>query len=227
MSRSIGFLVFPNIQLLDLTGPYDILAALPHTALHLVSRTLDPVMASSGMYMLPTSTYETCPKLDMLVVPGGIGIGEVLLQEDAIEFVRQRASEVELVTAVCSGSLVLGVAGLLRGKKATTHWAFHALLASLGAEPVKSRVVRDGNLITGAGGTAGIDFALAVMAHLEGDELAQTTQLYMEYAPEPPFDCGTPERAGPEIMKALRSVNLFEQRRKTIEQALKMHKTEV
>lgn len=221
--RNVGFLLFPNVQLLDLTGPYDVLAALPNSTIHLVSATLDPVPSSSGLGMLPTATYATCPALDIIIVPGGAGINDILLDRTAIAFVRKTAETAQYVCAVCTGALVLGVAGLLKGKKCTTHWAFHSLLAEVGAEPVHARVVRDGNLLTGGGVTAGIDFGLTLMAELEGDEKAMVTQLYLEYAPQPPFDAGSPDTAPEGIASLVLNGEALENRRTRIRQALEMH----
>ncbi|MGS0893599.1 DJ-1/PfpI family protein [Burkholderia stagnalis] len=222
MTLHIGFLVFPGVQQLDLTGPHDVLASLPDAAVHLVWKSLDPVASSSGLALAPTATYADCPPLDVICVPGGIGINDLLLDADTIAFVRQRAAAARYVTSVCTGALLLGVAGLLRGRRATTHWAFHALLEPLGAVPVRERVVRDGNLITGGGVTAGIDFALTIAAELAGDDEAQAIQLQLEYAPAPPFDAGSPDTAPAGVVKRVteRSAAGLAKRRQTIETAL-------
>jgi cyclohexyl-isocyanide hydratase len=195
MTLHIGFLVFPQVQQLDLTGPHDVLASLPGATAHLVWKSREAVASSNGLLLTPTTTYEDCPPLDVICVPGGSGVTDLLQDVQTIEFVRKQAGCARYVTSVCTGALLLGAAGLLRGRRATTHWAFHSLLEPLGAIPTQGRVVRDGNLITGGGVTAGIDFGLTVAAELMGDEEAQAIQLELEYAPSPPFDAGEPNRA--------------------------------
>jgi len=205
MALQIGFLVFPNVQQLDLTGPYDVLASMPDTQARLVWKTLDPVHSSTGLVLKPDTTFDDCPPLDVICVPGGSGVSQLIPDDDALAFLRRQASTARYVTSVCTGSLVLGAAGLLRGKRATTHWAFHELLEPLGAIAVKARVVRDGNVLTGGGITAGIDFALTLAAELIGDEAAQALQLQLEYAPAPPFDAGDPASAPPAVVERLRA----------------------
>ncbi|VWD25774.1 dimethylglycine dehydrogenase [Burkholderia lata] len=223
MSLHIGFLVFPGVQQLDLTGPHDVLASLPDATVHLVWKSRDSVASSSGLALAPTCTFADCPPLDVICIPGGIGINELLLDAGTIAFVQAHAATARYVTSVCTGALLLGVAGLLRGRRATTHWAFHTLLEPLGAVPVRERVVRDGNLITGGGVTAGIDFALTIAAELAGEEEAQAIQLQLEYAPAPPFDAGSPDTAPAAIVKRAteRSAAGFAKRKETIEQALR------
>ncbi|WP_334041085.1 DJ-1/PfpI family protein [Burkholderia ambifaria] len=223
MTLHIGLLVFPGVQQLDLTGPHDVLASLPDAAVHLVWKSRDTVASSSGLALAPTCTFDDCPPLDVICVPGGIGINDLLLDAETIAFVQQRAATARYVTSVCTGALLLGVAGLLRGRRATTHWAFHELLEPLGAVPVRERVVRDGNLITGGGVTAGIDFALTIAAELAGDEEAQSIQLALEYAPAPPFDAGSPDTAPASVLKRVteRSAAALEKRRQTIDAALR------
>ncbi|AOJ76027.1 DJ-1/PfpI family protein [Burkholderia ubonensis] len=223
MTLHIGFLVFPGVQQLDLTGPHDVLASLPDAAAHLVWKTREPVASSSGLALTPGHTFADCPPLDVICIPGGTGINELLLDAQTIAFVQQRAATARYVTSVCTGALLLGAAGLLRGRRATTHWAFHALLEPLGAVPVRERVVRDGNLITGGGVTAGIDFALTIAAELAGDEEAQAIQLELEYAPAPPFDAGSPDTAPASVLERVtqRSAAGLEKRRQTIDAALR------
>ncbi|MET3817575.1 cyclohexyl-isocyanide hydratase [Burkholderia sp. PvR073] len=223
MTLHIGLLVFPGVQQLDLTGPHDVLASLPDATVHLVWKSRDTVASSSGLALTPTCTFDDCPPLDVICVPGGIGINNLLLDAETIAFVQQRAATARYVTSVCTGALLLGVAGLLRGRRATTHWAFHGLLEPLGAVPVHERVVRDGNLITGGGVTAGIDFALTIAAELVGDEEAQSIQLALEYAPAPPFDAGSPDTAPASVLKRVteRSAAALEKRKQTIDAALR------
>jgi cyclohexyl-isocyanide hydratase len=195
MTLHIGFLVFPGVQQLDLTGPHDVFASVSGTQVHLINKTLEPVKSSSGLWLTPSITYADCPQLDVICVPGGIGVGELMEDEPALDFIKRQAANARFVTSVCTGALVLGAAGLLRGRRATTHWALHHLLDQFGAIPVKARVVQDGNLMTGGGVTAGIDFALTLLTDLIGETEAQAIQLQLEYAPAPPFDSGTPDTA--------------------------------
>ncbi|KWE47009.1 dimethylglycine dehydrogenase [Burkholderia ubonensis] len=222
MTLHIGFLVFPGVQQLDLTGPHDVLASLPDAAAHLVWKTREPVASSSGLALTPGHTFADCPPLDVICIPGGTGITDLLSDRETIDFVRERSAAARYVTSVCTGALLLGAAGLLRGRRATTHWAFHALLEPLGAVPVRERVVRDGNLITGGGVTAGIDFALTIAAELAGDEEAQAIQLELEYAPAPPFDAGSPDTAPAGVVTRVRerSAANLARRREAIEQAV-------
>lgn len=201
-----GFLLFPKLTQLDLTGPYEVLTRLPGAEVHLIWTSLDPVRADSGLGILPTTTFETCPDLDLLCVPGGPGVAEVMGDADVLAQVRRLAQAARYVTSVCTGSLVLGAAGLLRGRRATCHWLSRDMLADFGAEPVDDRVVFDGRLVTGGGVTAGIDFALAIVAEVAGAEMAQTIQLAIEYDPEPPFAAGSPKVADPALVERVRTL---------------------
>lgn len=200
----IGYLVFPGVQPLDLVGPYDVFAHFPDVHQHLIWKDTASLSASGGLPLQATATFADCPPLDLLCVPGGGGVEALLEDADVLAFIRRCASRARFVTSVCTGALVLGAAGLLKGKRATTHWAYHDLLEPLGAVPVRERVVVDGNLITGGGVTAGIDFALAVAAQWFGEAQAQRAQLALEYAPAPPFSAGDPTRASPQVLKAQR-----------------------
>lgn len=195
MTFHIGLLLFPEITQLDLTGPYEVFTKLPDAAVHLIWKTREPVRAGGGMQILPTTTFAECPPLDLICVPGGGGMNPLLNDDETLEFVRRQAKGARYVTSVCTGSLVLGAAGLLKGKRAATHWTAREFLAKFGAIADSARVVIDGNVITGGGVTAGIDFALTVVAQLKGPEVAQAIQLMIEYNPAPPFDAGSPERA--------------------------------
>lgn len=204
MTLQIGFLLFPQVQQLDLTGPYDVLASLPDVEVHLVWKDLMPITASTGLLLKPTTTFEDCPALDVICVPGGSGVGPLMEDDQTLAFIKAQAAHARYVTSVCTGALVLGAAGLLKGKRATTHWAYHELLAPLGAIPVKDRVVRDGNLLTGGGITAGIDFALTLAAELYDQDTAERVQLQLEYAPAPPFRAGSPETAPASVLEEAR-----------------------
>jgi cyclohexyl-isocyanide hydratase len=204
MPVEIGLLVFPAVQQLDLTGPYEVFACWPEARVRLVWKDRAPVVSATGLRLAADATFDDCPPLDVICVPGGVGIDPLLGDEITLAFVRRQAASARFVTSVCTGALVLGAAGLLRGRRATTHWASHDLLAAFGAIPTPERVVRDGNLMTGGGVTAGIDFALALVAELAGAAAAQAIQLQLEYAPAPPFDAGSPETAPAEVVAALR-----------------------
>jgi cyclohexyl-isocyanide hydratase len=213
--------LFPGLTQLDLTGAYEVLARMPDTRVHLVASTLDPVRSEWGLRILPDATFADAPALDVLCVPGGWGVNARLDDQELLEFVRVRGERANYVTSVCSGSLLLGAAGLLRGYRATTHWLSLDLLPLLGAESVPQRVVRDRNRITGAGVTAGIDFALVVAAELFGQATAQRIQLAIEYAPSPPFDGGSPDTTPDDIRQSLvrDSGELLRKRRELVEAA--------
>jgi cyclohexyl-isocyanide hydratase len=201
----IGMLIFPRLTQLDMTGPYEVLARLPSTKVHLVAHTLDPVKTDRGMMIVPTMTFVECPQLDLVMVPGGPGQQDLMEDAAVLEFLQRQARRAKYVTSVCTGSLVLGAAGLLKGRRATSHWTAIDHLKLLGAIPVSERVVIDGNIITGAGVASGIDFALKVAAILEGEEVARQIQLQIEYDPQPPFDSGSPRTAAPDLVAALRA----------------------
>jgi cyclohexyl-isocyanide hydratase len=202
---SIAFLLFPQVTQLDLTGPAQVLSRLGRAKLDLVWATRDPVPTDAGFAILPTATFDEVPRADILCVPGGIGVSEVMRDDAAMAWVRQVGEGAQWVTSVCTGSLILGAGGLLDGYRATTHWAWHEHLSLFGATPVRSRIVIDRNRVTGGGVTAGIDFALTLTALLRGEEHARMLQLGFEYDPAPPFDAGSPERAGPELVASYRA----------------------
>ncbi len=204
----IGLVLFPRMTQLDLTGPFEIFSKLPGAEVLLLWKTLAPVEAETGLRMLPHATLRDCPPLDVLCVPGGPGVSALMEDAEVLDWLRGQAHSARYVTSVCTGSLVLGAAGLLRGKRATSHWASRDLLAAFDAIPTPGRVVRDGNLFTGGGVTAGIDFALTVVAEIAGLKTAQEIQLQVEYAPEPPFDAGTPETAPPDVVATVRARGL-------------------
>lgn len=205
MTLQIGILVFPRVQQLDLTGPYEVFASLPAANVHLVWKDRSAITSATGLALAPTMTFGECPALDVLCIPGGAGVNALLEDAEVLGFVRAQAARARYVTSVCSGSLVLGAAGLLKGRRATTHWLSHDFLAKFGAIPVHGRVVRDGNLITAGGVTAGIDFGLAVVAELAGQAQAEAIQLALEYAPQPPFRAGTPEEAPAAVLTTVRT----------------------
>jgi len=201
----IGLLIFPQLTQLDLTGPYEVFNRMPGARVHLIAKTLEPVRSEHGLPIPPTATFSSTPALDLLVVPGGFGVNELLVDPATLSFVREAAERARYVGAVCTGSLVLGAAGLLVGRRATCHWMSVEFLEAFGAIPVRDRVVIDGKLATGGGVTAGIDFALTIVGLVAGRSVAEEIQLAIEYSPAPPFNAGSPATADPILVEALRS----------------------
>jgi cyclohexyl-isocyanide hydratase len=199
---NVGFLIFPEVTQLDFTGPQQVLARLPQSAMHIVAKSAAPVPSESGLGLVPTHTFENCPPLDLICIPGGnVGVVQAMGDQETIEFVQRQSSTAKYVTSVCTGAFILGAAGLLKGRRATTHWAFTELLPLVGATHEKARIVKDGNVITAGGVTSGIDFGLSVVAEIAGEMVAQAIQLGIEYDPQPPFDSGHPDCA-PAAVKA-------------------------
>ncbi len=197
---SVAFLLFPNVTQLDLTGPAQVLSRLGNVTLDLVWKDREPVRTDAGFAIVPTATFAEVPRADILCVPGGMGVTDVIADDAAMAWVRAVGAEARWVTSVCTGSLILGAAGLLKDYRAATHWSWRDYLAMFGAEMVPERVVVDRNRVTGGGVTAGIDFALTLMAEVRSAEFAKAVQLSLEYDPAPPFDAGSPEKAGPELI---------------------------
>ncbi len=200
----IGMLIFPAMTQLDFTGPHEVFAQLPGCEVKVIARSLAPVTAAGGLTIVPDTAMANAPLLDVLFVPGGPGVSGLMENREVLELLRLQAGQAKYVTSVCTGALVLGAAGLLKGYRAATHWLSLDLLPIFGATPVPDRVVIDRNRITGGGVTAGIDFALTVAAEMFGAETAKTMQLLMEYNPAPPFDCGHPATADPAIVEQVR-----------------------
>lgn len=198
----IGFLLFPNLTQLDLTGPYEVFGRLPDARVRLAWKTRDPVISDTGMAIVPDTILDECPQLDVLCIPGGPGVNQLLDDETIIAFIKRQGAQARYVTSVCTGALVLGAAGLLHGFKAATHWASMQFLDKFGAIATDARVVIDRNRITGGGVTAGIDFGLVVAAQLRGEDVAQRIQLYLEYNPAPPFRAGSPDTAPAKVLSA-------------------------
>jgi cyclohexyl-isocyanide hydratase len=204
---NVGFVIFPGLTQLDFTGPFEVLSRLgtppsisvpskfPQSKTHVVAKTMLPVLSDRGLGIMPTCTFENCPPLDLICLPGGPGVVEALADIETIDFIRRQGGRAEYVTSVCMGAFLLGAAGLLKGRRATTHWAYTDLLPLVGAIHEKARVVRDGNVFTSGGVSAGIDFAFRIVAELAGPEVAQALQLGLEYDPAPPFDAGHPDKA--------------------------------
>lgn len=199
----IVFFLYEGLTTLDVIGPHDVLSRLPGVEAISVSKDGGPVMADTGaLGLAATHSMADVDSCDVLVVPGGLA-GTFAAAEDpeTIGWIRSVTADATWITSVCTGALILGAAGLLEGKRATTHWAAIDLLAGYGAEPIRERVVFDGNVVTGAGVSAGIDFALTLAARIAGDDMAKTIQLGIEYDPSPPFDCGSPAKAPAELIE--------------------------
>jgi cyclohexyl-isocyanide hydratase len=206
--RHIALVMYPQFTALDLLGPHHMLSLQLDVKVHLVAQTEQPVTSDMGLTVVPSATFETCPDpVDVVVVPGGTG-GTVLAMQNAalLAFLRQRAATATWMCSVCTGSLVLGAAGLLQGRRATSHWVALDELAHYGATPVAERVVEDGPIVTGGGVTAGIDFGLALLAKMTSIEHARKAQLMSEYDPAPPFDAGSPTRAGQALTAQTRAL---------------------
>jgi cyclohexyl-isocyanide hydratase len=200
----IGLLIFPRVTQLDFTGPLQVFSSVPGAKLHLIWKRIEPVASDSVMMLTPTTTFADCPQLDVICVPGGAGSDDLLNDQEVLDFVRKQAEGAKYVTSVCTGSLVLGAAGLLKGYRAATHWSAMDNLAAFGATPTKVRVCTDRNRITGGGVTAGIDFALTLVSMLVDRKTAEAIQLRLEYNPAPPFNSGSPDTAPAETLALMR-----------------------
>jgi len=200
----IGLLVFPRVTQLDFTGPLQVFSSVPGATVHLIWKTLDPVPSDSVLMLTPTITFADCPQLDVICIPGGFGTDALLNDEETLDFVRKQAAKAKFVTSVCTGSLVLGAAGLLKGYNAATHWSAMEILALFGATPTKTRVCIDRNRVTGGGVTAGIDFALTLVSLLVDRTTAEAIQLRLEYNPAPPFNAGSPDTAPAEVLALMK-----------------------
>ncbi len=195
----IGIPIFPNVTQLDFTGPLQVFSSLPNTTIHLIWKRIEPVTTDTVLTITPTVSFADCPQLDVICVPGGAGTDDMVNDVEMHDFLRAQAAA-KYITSVCTGSLVLGAAGLLNGYRATTHWTAMEYLGPYGALPTKTRVCVDRNRVTGGGITAGIDFALTLVSVMVGREMAEAIQLRLEYNPAPPFNSGSPDTASPEIL---------------------------
>ncbi len=200
----IGMILYPQFTHLDLTGPFEVFGRIPGASVLALSATLDPVTSDTGLKVLPDQTFAESPPLDVLCVPGGPGVNRMLEDPTFLEFLRVQGAQARYVTSVCSGSLLLGAAGLLKGYRASSHWMSMEFLPLFGAIATDARVVVDRNRVTGGGVTAGIDFGLVLAAALAGEDTAKRIQLMLEYDPGPPFDSGSPKRADPAVVAAVR-----------------------
>lgn len=204
---NVGFVIFPGITQLDFTGPFEVLSRLgtpplisvpskfSQSTVHVIAKTLGPVSSDRGLSFMPTCSFDSSPPLDLLCVPGGAGVVDAFADVETVDFIRRQGEHAEYVTSVCTGAFLLGAAGLLKGRRAATHWAYVDLLPLVGASHEKGRVIRDGNVFTSGGVTSGIDFAFRIFAEVAGPEVAQAIQLGIEYDPSPPFDAGHPDKA--------------------------------
>jgi cyclohexyl-isocyanide hydratase len=199
---TIGGLIYPRLDQIDMTGPFEVLSRIPNSTIHVIAKTKSPVRDIKGLILTPEMSIAEAPELDVLLVPGGYGQQQVMNDEEVLSLIRNHFTAGRLVFSVCTGALLCGAAGVLRGRQATTHWAAWNLLPYYGGIPVKSRVVVDGNLVTAGGVTAGLDAALVVASLLRGDAIAQEIQLGIQYAPNPVFHSGTPETAPAEVLQA-------------------------
>lgn len=202
----IGAIIFPRLDQSDFTGPFEILSRVPDSTFHIIGKEKVPITDIRGLVLMPEKTFSEAPALDVLIVPGGPGQEGLMDDEASLSFIREQARNACYVFSVCTGALICGAAGLLKGRKATTHWSAFHLLPYFGATPVDKRVVIDGKLVTAAGVTAGLDGALVIASLLRGENVAQQIQLGIEYAPEPPFHSGSPRTAPPEVLEKVRAL---------------------
>jgi cyclohexyl-isocyanide hydratase len=210
----IGLVLFPKLTQLDLTGPLQVFSGVPGAVVHLLWKRIEPIPTDSVLTLMPTMTFADCPQLDVVCVPGGAGINEAVNDEEVLDFLRRQAEGARYITSVCTGSLVLGAAGLLDGYRAATHWSARDYLAPFGATVSTERVCVDRNRVTGGGVTAGIDFALTLVSILIDRPTAETIQLGIEYNPAPPFNAGSPETAPANVLaRARERIGASQQRR--------------
>jgi len=200
----IASILFERLDQIDLTGPFEVFSRLTNCSYDIVAKEIRPMKDANGLTITPNQSFAECQDVDVLHIPGGPGQEDLMEDEETLSFIRDKASRATFVFSVCTGALVCGAAGLLRGRKATTHWGFKTLLPHFGAISVDSRVVIDGNLISCAGVTAGIDGALMVACLVRGQAAAEQIQLLMEYAPDPPFNCGAPDVARADLVQSAR-----------------------
>jgi len=200
MPLQIGILVFPKVTQLDFTGPLQVFSSVPGAKIHLIWKRIEPVPSDSALVITPTVSFADCPQLDVVCVPGGFGTDDMVNDDEMLAFLRKQAQGAKYITSVCTGSMVLGAAGLLKGYRATSHWTMVDFLSMFGATPTRTRVCMDRNRITGGGVTAGIDFALTLVSQFVDAQTAQAIQLRLEYNPAPPFNAGSPDTAPPEIL---------------------------
>jgi cyclohexyl-isocyanide hydratase len=210
----IGLVIFPKVTQLDFTGPLQVFSSVPGAKVHLIWKRIEPVPSDSVMVLTPTITFADCPQLDVICVPGGSGTDDMVNDDEMLDFLRRQAVGAKYITSVCTGSLVLGAAGLLQGYRAATHWAAMDFLAAFGATPARTRVCVDRNRVTGGGVTAGIDFALTLVSIMVDRPTAEAIQLRLEYNPAPPFNSGSPDTAPPEVLAVMKDKLAASQQRR-------------
>jgi cyclohexyl-isocyanide hydratase len=217
----IGFVLFPRVTQLDFTGPLQVVSRIPNAKVHLIWKRIEQVPSDTALTITPTATFDDCPQLDVICVPGGIGTDDMVNDAEVLSFLRRQAARAKFITSVCTGSLVLGAAGLLDGYRATTHWGAMDHLAPFGATPVETRVCVDRNRITGGGVTAGIDFGLTIASMLTDRRTAEMIQLTLEYNPAPPFNAGSPKTAPAAVLAGVKTLMApwTERRNKAIAEA--------
>ena len=203
--QTIVFPLFDGITQLDFTGPAQFLSRMPGTRVITAAREVRPISTDSGFAILPGTSFADCPPADILCVPGGHGVADALACTETIDFIASQGSAAQWITSVCTGAFLLGAAGLLEGRRATTHWGYTHLLPMVGAVATPGRVVEDGPVITAGGVTSGIDFALTLIARLHGPAVAEAIQLALEYDPSPPFSSGHPSHAPEPVLSGLRA----------------------
>ena len=206
----VGLLMFKDMLLLDYVGPWEVFSSLPSglARVHRVAPSLEPVIAAKGFAVEPDTRLDQCPPLDVLCIPGGPGVTPLFEDAQLLEFIRRQAQQARFVGSVCTGSLLLGAAGLLQGRRAACHWLSLPLLAAFGAQPDPSRIVQDGPIVTGGGVTAGIDFGLHLVGEIWGREVAESIQLAIEYDPQPPFQAGSPRTAPAALVERIRQASV-------------------
>jgi cyclohexyl-isocyanide hydratase len=219
---TIVFALYPNITQLDFTGPFEVLRRLPNAKITVASREGGRIISDSGIVFADLAKLEDVPSCDLICTVGGYGQADAVRDAEFVAQVRRLGLSARYITSVCTGSLILGAAGLIKGKRAACHWAWREMLADTGAIPDAGRVVRDGNVITGGGVTAGIDFALTVVGEIAGEEVAQATQLAIEYNPAPPYNAGSPETAPAGVLKMVREriARMYPDRKAAMEAAM-------
>ncbi len=210
----IGGLIFPNFDQLDFTGPFEVLSRIPNSTFYTLWKDKTVVRDMRGMQLVPDTSFEDAPQLDVLLIPGGYGQEQVAADEEVLTFIRKQAKHSRYVFSVCTGALICGAAGLLQGRKATTHWTALEVLPFYGATSSADRVVIDGNYMSAGGVTSGIDGSLILAALLRDDRVAKELQLYMAYDPQPPFDSGSPTKASADVVSTVsaRAREITEQR---------------
>jgi cyclohexyl-isocyanide hydratase len=217
---NIVFVLFDNVTQLDFSGPVQFLSRMPGAKLYIASKNGGPVTTDCGFSILPSTSFADCPQADIICIPGGHGVREAIADTDLVDFVARQAVKATWITSVCTGAFILGVAGVLQGKRATCHWGYTHLLPLVGATHEPARVVRDGNLVTAGGVTSGIDFALELIAMIAGEDAARSIQLALEYDPAPPFAGGTPDTAPAPILAGLRGL-VYDKAASQMETAIK------